>query len=244
MAFALALALGISPVSAAAWPGDLQPHQIVSKCVGKNNYTGQPTIAWRGGDPGVQMGAMDPNVVDPHGKMYLCYYTYRLGDKGPDGDWYGVRLFTYWDAADVALSDARAEARQTLQSTKGPIDGIFGWTASSTSTYDCTIPFNVGIAGGAYGVSIGISTTMQFCKNVTVSLIASTGTDASWKTTKAGKLTQIETVYYEMVAHGTVPTFWINFRVPYYTYQYSAGSDTWNIAEAWTYYGYYATGTI
>jgi hypothetical protein len=232
---ALLLALvTATPALAATFWANVPAYPIASKCVGRDNY-GNPTISWRGGDP--VHTVFYPYNNEPHGKMYLCYYTYRLGTKTADGDYYAVDLKTVWQG-QAFFTNHQATAIQYVESNRSSKDQIFDSTPTYTSNVSCTAPVSVGISAGY----ISVSTEFQVCSGTTVSAVGwSMGGD--WSTNSALNVRTIETSFFQKVAHGLVPTFTIEFAVPYYTYQ-QVGTQEWSITRAWHWYDYSPTGTV
>lgn len=222
-----------TPVSA-QFSSSVSAKPIASKCVGRDS-NGNPTIPWRAGDPVNTI--FYPYNNEPHGKMYLCYWTYLLGKKSADGDYYAVHLKTVWEGESL-YTDHEAPAIQYVESNRSSKDSIWDSTPTYTSNETCSIPVAVGINVGY----ISIGTEFKVCRGTTVSAVRwSMGTD--WSTNDVLHVRTIETAFSQKVRHGLVPTFTIEFAVPYYTYT-QVGAQEWKITRAFNWYDYSPTGTV
>ncbi len=241
LAFPLAVLLAAAaavPVSATFW-SQVPAHLLKSACVGRDS-NGNPTITWRGGHVGDDYGKFwNPANYAPHGKMYFCYYVYRLGDKTADGDVYAVDLRSVWNESGVWDSESAIGA-QYVSSNTATKDSIWDSTPTFTSNNSCTTPVTIRLSASIFSVS----TQYSVCSGETITVTRGSKV-ATWNIPRAAKVRSVETSYYQKVAHNARPTFTIWFEVPYYNYKttYDAYGDPWwsVTSRAWKSYIYNVT---
>jgi hypothetical protein len=239
MALASALIVAFAVPVNASFSSNVTAYPILSRCIGRSP-AGDPMISWRGGE-GFYAYYWDPRVTGPRGEMYFCYYTYRLGTKTADGDYYAVDLKTVWRVNSSTWDWMPAVMKQSVSSNKSSKDSVYDWTPTKTSSSGCSTSVSVGFGVGP----ISISTSMAMCSGETTSLYSHSSTGATWRASYAGRIRTVETSFVQKVAHGSVPTFTIKFVVPYYTYTPSSALGIyWVITPKWDTYTYTATGTV
>jgi hypothetical protein len=242
-AVALASALvmtGAGPVQAAtsSFFSNVPAYPIKSNCVGRTNNDGA-LISWRGGEEWYS-SYWDPRITSPHGAMYFCYATYRLGPKTADGDWYAVDLRTVWRPQDITWDWQPAFERQIISSNKTAKDYQFDGTPDYTSNQSCDSSVSVGFSVGLFSVG----TSMNVCSGEKVDRSSLSWTGASWAVDSVHRAKLVETAYVQKVAHGVVPTFTLTVRVPYYTYEYVGWPTYWEVTPKWDEYRVIVTGTV
>lgn len=222
LAAILVLVVGAAPV--AGFSSSVGQTLLKSKCTS--------SISWRGGDPGTSM--YYPYSYDPHGTVYWCYYKYQLSSAGPDGDYYGVDVVSYWTEAGSPFSYEQAVMRQYATSTSATKDLVYASTPPKTSSKDCSSLFTITISFAIFSVS----TTPAWCSGYTVSRVSSSTNGATWQANQAGKIRKVETTYLQKVAHGENPFFFVGFQIPEYIYTAQSVGDPWKITAAWDYVSY------
>ncbi len=236
MLAATMIALVVATPASAAFSSNVTAYPITSKCVGRSS-AGNPLISWRGGETQYSDFAWYPFDEAPHGTMYFCYTTYRLGNKTSDGDYYGVDLKSVWSGGGL-MNWMQAVARQSVSSTVTPKDSVYDWTGTYTSSHECSVPISVGIGAGP----ISIGTTIQACSGYKVTLESHASISATWRSDYALKVPSMENSYFEKVPHGSVPKFTFTWKVPYYSYTTDSNGH-WVVTAKWDTYSYTVTGT-
>jgi hypothetical protein len=170
-------------------------------------------MTWRGGEN-------HWNTSDlPHGTVVVCYTKYRLQDQDATGDYYAIEVSSEYtlSAATVYPSDPAVASQYAISDTASK-DDRYGWTRAYTSSRSCTSPFTVGLNVAIFS----ISTTPEACSSYSVYVLNPGTRGATWQTTYAGEMRDIETTFVQKVPNGVVPTYSIQFRIPYYIYRYDA----------------------
>lgn len=205
------VALGAS--TAAAVPkGTRVEEPVKDKCIGRSvadGNAGEPTVSWWGGSASSSISIY--RDTRPTGRMYSCFYKFRIKDASKTADYWGLSVETVWSFTGGNRSYP-AKAMQNVFSNRAAIDGIFGHTPTYVSHSACSRTIDVGVSKGP----VSVSTPIQLCSDYTVRKQTSTTKGGLWTTDKAGGVRRMETVFFEKVPQGVVPTFTSTVYIPRY----------------------------
>jgi hypothetical protein len=209
----LVVALVVSALVTTAAPASAVATFVPGASINKSYCTSQTAqLAWWGGNN----NGVHPDLVQPKGSMYLCYYKYRIADSDSSGDYWAMSVETYWTLRD-GEADYPAVMYQNATSNLSARSNVYTATPSFTSNTSCNSSLSFTVSAGPIGATV----RPRVCSGYRVNRYGYGPTQALYTSTSAGGLRKVETVYLQKVANGAVPRFTVSVAIPRYTH-------TWN----------------